>query len=210
MESFKRASADYWATFTLLTVSAKCGIHPLGWKAKQERGSSFQSCWHPLCVTLPHKILPRPTHILKLPIKFLRSQNSDQLIYLNQPLKHVSQRQEGDEAVVLVWKNDFLQDTQGRKHLDDFNIWPCQTARGKLTLLLKAHVLQYSLNHSIKWKENLRLSLWGILQNLPLRFHERAWLPLGFLKTNSNIISNRLHFIRISLPVHVKRFITPN
>lgn len=33
-------------------------------------------------------------------------------IYLNKSLKHVSQWQEGNEAVVLVGENDFLQDTQ--------------------------------------------------------------------------------------------------
>lgn len=34
-----------------------------------------------------------------------------QYIYLDEPLKHVSQRQEGNEAVILIWENNFLQES---------------------------------------------------------------------------------------------------
>lgn len=44
--------------------------------------------------------------------------NLVQSIYLNKPLKHVSQWQEGNEAIILVGENNFLQETEGRKQLD--------------------------------------------------------------------------------------------
>lgn len=54
-----------------------------------------------------------PTNILQLiTIPLVWLQMTVRHIYLNKSLKHVSQWQEGNEAVVLVGENYFLQDTQ--------------------------------------------------------------------------------------------------
>lgn len=39
--------------------------------------------------------------------------------YFNEPLKHVSQRQEGDEAIILVGENDFLQEINNQTGLNN-------------------------------------------------------------------------------------------
>lgn len=85
-----------------------------------------------------------------------------QHIYLDEPFKHVSQRQEGNEAVILIGENNFLQDR-------DVMRWHSEGGPA---------VMQQQCGGR---PHRSRLSLWEILRSRQPRFHAWAWLPLGFL-----------------------------
>lgn len=101
--------------------------------------------------------LPPPTYHPKPPSSCWQIQH----IYLNEPLKHVSQRQEGNEAIILIWENNFLQDRE---------VWWISKKGGR--------VMKQQYGGGPRCSH---LSLWEILRSRQPHFHVWAWLPLGFL-----------------------------
>lgn len=89
--------------------------------------------------------------------------------YFDQPLKHVCQRQEGDEAIILVGENHFLQEGNNQMTLTRVLLQPEER-------FIYYFFISFFLAKETR-RVNSRLSLWESQRNLPPHFHGSASLP---------------------------------